>query len=200
MSKIYLIRHGETKWNIEKRYQGITDIELSENGIQQARVLAKRFRNIDLYAVYTSPLKRAADTAEIIAFNRNIPVIKDKHFIEIDFGHWEGFTFNELKQKYGQEYLNFIGNPFKHTFPGEGSYDIVTKRAIEGFKNAFEQSNGKDFAIVSHGGLLKALIINLLNLPGSFYSSMQIDNTGISIVEFNGKRSKLIKLNDNSHL
>ena len=123
-TRFYLIRHGETLWNRQGRYQGSTDIELSEEGLAQAELVAKRFRYLPLDKIYASPLKRALVTAQTIGRETGITPIVDEHFKEINFGAWEGMSIPELKEAYGKAYMDFYENPFAHPFPGEGSFAL----------------------------------------------------------------------------
>jgi len=200
-TRLYLIRHGETKWNREGRYQGWADIELSEEGHEQASLLAKRFDYLNLDAIYSSPLKRAVATAEPIAQKKGLEVILDEHFKEINFGEWEGHTVAELTQMYGQPYLDFFKDPFQNTMPGEGSFGHVAKRAMAGFAKIMKQHEGQRVAIVSHGGLLRVLLVALLGLDNNMYRSMWLTNTSITMVDITADGQRfLMTLNDKAHL
>ena len=105
-TRFYLIRHGETDWNKAGRYQGCTNIQLNEEGLEQARLLGERFKYLPLDVVYVSPLDRAVATAEPVAASHGLTPIKDDHFREINFGEWEGHTIEELSEKYGRAYTD----------------------------------------------------------------------------------------------
>lgn len=200
-TRLYLIRHGETSWNKEGRYQGWTDIALSEDGVEQASLLAKRFDYLPLDAIYVSPLGRAIATAEPIAKVKNLPIIVDNHFKEINFGEWEGHTIAELTEKFGKPYLDFFGDPFNYPMPGEGSFRNVAKRAMVGVEILLEKHKGERIAIVSHGGLLRVLLVELLGMDLTMYRSMWLTNTSISMVDISPEGKKvLMTLNDKAHL
>lgn len=200
-TRFYLIRHGETLWNRQGRYQGSTDIELSEEGLAQAELVAKRFRYLPLDKIYASPLKRALVTAQTIGRETGITPIVDEHFKEINFGAWEGMSIPELKEAYGQAYMDFYENPFAHPFPGEGSFANVTKRAVEGFAAVLEENRGKHVAIVSHGGLLRVMLVAIMGMDVNFYRKTWMTNTSITTVDVmeDGRRI-LMTLNDKAHL
>lgn len=200
-TRFYLIRHGETEWNKQGIYQGWTDIELSEEGKQQAKLLGERFRHIELDAIYVSPLKRAIATAEPVAKVKGIPVILDEHFKEINFGEWEGSSVPQLTEKYGEPFSNFFEDPFAHPFPGEGSFENVKNRSIAGFEGLLQKHKGQTVGIVSHGGLLRVLIMTLMGMDTSFYRKTWLNNTSITTIDImeNGKRI-LLTLNDKAHL
>lgn len=200
-TRFYLIRHGETQWNREGRYQGATDIELSEEGKAQAELLAKRFQYMPLDAIYVSPLKRAMRTAEAVGKATGITPIVDEHFKEINFGEWEGYSIPELTEKYGESYTKFFENPFQNPFPGEGSFDKVRERSVAGFEALLEKHQGENVAIVSHGGLLRVMLVGIMGMDINFYRKTWMTNTSITTVEVmeNGKRL-LMTLNDKAHL
>ena len=200
-TKIYFIRHGETSWNVENRYQGWTDIELSEVGVKQAKLLGERFKNINVDKIYASPLKRAFETARQIGENTGGDVVIDESFKEINFGEWEGGTISELTEKYGDEYLKFFNPPWATTFPGDGSFKNVESRMAKGIDRILKEDKGKSIVIVSHGGLLKILLLYVMGLPQDFYKKVWLDNTAVSLIEVNSEGKPLLRiLNDKSHL
>ncbi len=200
-TRLYLIRHGETAWNKEKRYQGMTDIALSEDGIKQAKLLAKRFQYISLDRIYVSPLTRAIQTAKEIENITNIPITIEDNFREIHFGEWEGHTVEELKEKYGQVYLDFTERPFTSTVPGEGSYQNTMKRALDGVEQILKEHTGENVAIVSHGAFLRVMLFGLLTIAETTYQKIWLTNTSITRIDiYEDGRKFLITLNDKAHL
>ena len=199
MLRIYFMRHGETVWNRDRRYQGMTDIELSETGIKQAECVAERLKNIQIDKIYSSPLKRAMATAEPVAAVKGLEIIPDDRFREIHFGEWEGQTVPELIEKYGDTYKNFIRNPQIYGFPGEGSVQNVINRLKPGIDEIMEHDDG-NVLIISHGGMIRLMIMYIMGLDDSWFTKMWIDNTALSTIEFREDRTVLLKLNDNTHL
>lgn len=200
-TRIYLIRHGETEWNKGGRYQGWTDIALSSEGLRQAELLAKRFSYMPLDALYVSPLRRALETAEPIAREKGLTPIVDEHFKEINFGEWEGHTVAELTAKYGKPYTDFFQDPFRHSMPGEGSFQKVAERSVAGFYEIEKKHRGQRVAIVSHGGLLRVLLVSLLELDLNMYRKMWLTNTSITMVDIAPDGNRLLMtLNDKAHL
>lgn len=199
MLRLYFMRHGETVWNTERRYQGMTDIELSEEGLRQAECAAKRFKNIKIDKIYASPLKRAMKTAEKIAAEKGLEIISEDDFREIHFGEWEGKTVPELTEKYGESYTNFIREPHKYGFPGEGSVENVINRIKPGIDRIIAEDEG-NVLIVSHGGIIRLMIMYIMGLDSSWFTKMWINNTGVSIVEIKNDRRLLLTLNDSAHL
>ena len=200
-TRFYLIRHGETDWNKGGRYQGCTNIQLNEEGREQARLLGERFRYLPLDVVYVSPLDRAVATAEPVAASHGLTPIKDEHFREINFGEWEGHTIEELSEKYGNAYTDFFRDPFDHPIPGEGSFQNAMDRAIEGFNILAERHKGQNVAIVSHGGLLRVMLVGLLEMGDAFYRKTWMTNTSITMLDVMADGRKLLMtLNDKAHL
>ena len=199
MLRIYFMRHGETVWNTERRYQGMTDIELSAEGLRQADIAAERFKGIDIDKIFCSPLKRAAATAKPIADEKGLDVIYEDPFREICFGEWEGKTVPELTEKYGADYINFIREPHKYGFPGEGSIDRVMDRIKPAIDRMIAEEDG-NVLIVSHGGIIRLMIMYIMGLDNSWFTKMWINNTGISIIEVKDGRRLMLTVNDSAHL
>ncbi|GFI61138.1 phosphoserine phosphatase 1 [Clostridiales bacterium] len=199
MLRLYMMRHGETVWNTERRYQGMTDIELSDEGIKQTYCAAERFKNINIDKIYCSPLKRAMATAKPISEQKGLEINIEYSFREICFGQWEGMTVPELTEKYGEEYINFIREPHNYGFPGEGSIDNVIKRLRTGIDKIITEDEG-DILIVSHGGIIRLMIIYIMGLDNSWFTKMWINNTGISIIELKKDRRLMLTVNDSAHL
>jgi len=200
-TRFYLIRHGETDWNKAGRYQGRTNIDLNEEGREQARLLGERFKYLPLDALYVSPLNRAVETANEVARTTGIKPVTDEHFIEINFGEWEGHTIPELSEKFGSAYTDFFKDPFDHPVPGEGSFQIAMDRAIEGFNILAERHKGQNVAIISHGGLLRVMLVGLLEMGDAFYRKTWMTNTSITMLDVMADGRKLLMtLNDKAHL
>lgn len=204
MTRLILIRHGETEWNAAGRFQGWADIPLSGLGLAQARALGRRFARGELQAdlVVASPLQRAIQTAQPVAEAVGAPFFVDERFKEINYGKWDGLTFRELKTTYGEEFLAFIREPHKNPFPGDGCLQNVLDRVTEGLADLLCPENaGKNLVVVSHAGIVRLSIFSLLGWNPGLFNSLGLDNTGVSVVELwdNGRRV-LRTLNDHSHL
>ena len=148
-----------------------------------------------------SPLDRAVATAAPLAAAHGLTPIQDAHFREINFGEWEGHTIAELKEKYGRAYIDFFENPFDHPVPGEGSFQNAMDRALEGFEALAERHKGQNVAIVSHGGLLRVMLVGLLGMGDEFYRKTWMTNTSVTMVDvMEDGRKLLMTLNDKAHL
>ncbi|OPJ63009.1 histidine phosphatase family protein [Clostridium oryzae] len=200
---IVLIRHGETEWNTVGKFQGATDIPLSDNGKLQAKQLRKKFALFDDWnLIYSSPLKRALETAEIIASPRNIQPIICNDLTEICFGLWEGLTINDIKDKYPSEYALWINDPVNGPICGG---DLSTRnasiRAKRGILDIVDKHPGEKILVVAHGGIIKAALIGLFNWDMTMYNKMFLKNTAVSVLKFdNNLKPILDSFNDVSHL
>lgn len=198
---IILIRHGETKWNIEKIFRGRMDIPLSDVGIKQAELLGKYLSKVDINAIYSSPLKRAFETAKyIVKYHcKPIEIIVDDDLTDISYGFWEGKSEEEVKENYGELYREWINNPHNVKFPNGESLSDVRSRLTRFLKKITSKSNG-NIAIVSHRVVLKVLICMLLDLDDSKFWNIRIDCGGITIFEYIDEKFILVKHNDTSYL
>ncbi|NLK21746.1 MAG: histidine phosphatase family protein [Epulopiscium sp.] len=201
MLRLFLIRHGETEWNSLNKYQGTRDIPLSCTGIKQAKLLADRMKNYKIDAVFSSNLLRAYETAENISKTGNIPLGIIPQLREINFGEWEGHTTGELKKLYGEDYERFLIQPHKYNFPGEGSMQAVQARMKKAIEIITDKHCRGNIAVVSHGGVLKILILTLLNMDLGFYKSFWLGNTSLSIIDRKDTGNWVLSLlNDSNHL
>ncbi len=172
--KLYLLRHGETIWNVQKKFQGQMNSPLTENGIEKLKDTAKELMNIDFQGVYTSQMRRTIESAKII-LEKNIKYLKEpvkinnmKEFNEIYFGIWQGMTYEEIEGEYPEEYDNYFNNPSKYEAWIIGGEDL--DEGLERFLNGIERivsfeemqyGSGK-ILVVTHGTVLE-LFMNHIN-------------------------------------
>ncbi|MBO8168299.1 MAG: alpha-ribazole phosphatase [Thermoanaerobacteraceae bacterium] len=202
MMELYLIRHGQTLWNQDKKYQGHQDVPLSQSGKQQARALARWLRPVELDAVYASDLSRALDTAKEIARERGIKVQVDKRFREINFGHWEGRTFNEIKKIYPDLVAQWIADPSQVQLPGGEDFVTVKKRSYKAVQEIVEEHNYSGrVAVVSHGATIRTILCSVLDLPLKAMWQMEQGNTAVNIIKFPKDYPPIVALvNSTCHL
>lgn len=160
MKNLYLIRHGETELNITKVYYGSTDCPLTQRGRKQSQGLALTFKNIKVDRVYTSPLIRAKDTADII-FSSGQDLVIDSRLKEMDFGQWEGKHYTDLA---GDETFELWQREWKNTpAPGGESFNDLTRR-VEDFWQFLKKTTEDNVAIVGHNAVLMLLLPTILSL------------------------------------
>jgi len=199
MTKILLARHGETEWNVEEVFRGRIDVELDETGIKQAKLLAKYLSNLKLGAIYSSPLKRALQTAEIIASYHKLNVEVAPGLIDLDYGKWQGLPHQEVKDKYKELYAQWIASPDKVKMPDGESLDNVRERAIAVVDNVIAKYEGT-VVLVSHRVVNKVLICALLGLDNSHFWNIRLDTCGITTFIYENGRFVLTEHNNTSYL
>ncbi|MCG0278657.1 MAG: alpha-ribazole phosphatase [Thermanaeromonas sp.] len=199
-TRIYLIRHGETAWNEAGRYQGHRDIELSSRGLKQALLLRQRLQKEDIKAIYTSDLRRARDTASIIAQAHGLAVNELPSLRELNFGLWEGLTYREISSQYPEEWKKWVAHPGNVRVPGGESYLELQNRVYQTFQEIVARHPGENLAIVAHGGTLRVIICRALGLGLEGLWRFRLDNGSISILDWCGSSCVLASLNDVCHL
>jgi broad specificity phosphatase PhoE len=200
MTRLYLIRHGETEWNRLEKTQGCADISLSENGYIQAGRLARRLLDEGIEAVYSSDLRRAFTTARIIAEQLDIEVHTHPGLREMNFGCWEGLDFHRIKKEYTEIHRLWLSSPDKAIIPGAEELIEVQNRATDAVKGIVELNRGRRIAIVSHGVTLKCLIFGLLGIDLGNLSKIRLDNCSLTIIEYRNGRYVLDLMNDICHV
>lgn len=194
--RIILIRHGETDWNLEGRYQGQTDIDLNDTGRRQAEKLSIRLRNETVDRIYSSDRIRAVNSAKIIFRGRRIKVETDLR--EISFGVFEGLNYKEILQRYPDIYSGWMKNPFDSLIPGGELPADFRRRVLGTFKSIVSLNKDKAVAIVTHGGPVNVIVRDVLGskVPEDFIPGP----TSTSIIEFKNGQAKSVSLNNISHL
>jgi len=182
---------------VEEIFRGRADVELNETGIKQAELLAKYLEDVPLEAVYSSPLKRAIKTAEIIAGLHNADVMPSQELIDFDYGEWQGLSHNTVKYKYKKLYKEWLKKPHLVQMPKGESLDDVRKRAVSLLYQATASHQGT-VALVSHRVILKVLICALLGLDNSHFWNIKVDTCGITTFIYQDKSFILEKHNDTS--
>ena len=200
MSRLILVRHGNTKLNSGKRFWGKTDVELSDKGIQEAEKLRDRLAKEKINAIYASNLSRARLTAEIIASKRKLNVTTRAELNEINFGFLEGLTFEEIG-KLHPEMAEVLSNwSVKPKFPGGESLDDLNNRVQKFLIRLQKHKPEETILIVSHAGTLRLLICNLLAIGLEHWRHIRLDLASLSIMETYPEGAVLSLLNDVSHL
>lgn len=202
LKTLYLIRHGETEWNDQWRLQGQRDIPLSSKGILQAKKAAESLQNKDIDVIYCSDLSRAVQTAEIISAGRKggeIQVYKTKKLREISFGDWEGKKFEEISQQEKEHYLRWLQDPVSCAVPGGESMDAVKQRVMH-FVEGILKNNDKNIMVVSHGGPVKIMISQVLNMDPAHLSRLVVSPASISIIQYYKTDPYLVLFNEVCHL
>jgi broad specificity phosphatase PhoE len=199
VTTIMLIRHGDTDWNVKEIFRGHVDVELNETGIKQAQLLAKYLEDIPMEAIYSSPLKRALKTAEIIAGFHHIDIIASRQLIDFDYGEWQGLSHDAVKDKYKALYKDWLNKPHLVSIPKGESLDDIRIRAMKLVNGVIARYQG-NVALVSHRIINKVIICALLGLDNSHFWNIKLDTCGITTFMYDGKRFILEEHNDTSFL
>jgi alpha-ribazole phosphatase len=165
MTKLILIRHGETNWNVEGRYTGQTDIPLNSHGIKQAHILTKRLSSQNIDAIYSSDLRRALQTAEILAEACGAPLFADARLREINQGQWEGMHFEEIRARFAKAWRRRKDNPLEVAPPGGETVRQVRARVLHVVEEILQRHPNHVVAIVSHGLALSILKTHFGGFP-----------------------------------
>lgn len=195
--KIYVVRHGVTEWNRLKKVQGAMDIPLAEEGIELAKRTGEALAGVPFDVCYTSPLKRAVQTAKCILGEREIPVIFDKRIQEIDFGKLEGTRFKDEHGKIlNQDMETFFERPSRYRRPegGENIGDIL-KRTRDFWEELISDPELQDKTVLvsSHGCAVRALLQNLYKDPENFWHGCVPPNCGVNVVEVKDGQAVLVE-------
>lgn len=200
MTRIYLIRHGQTDFAKNRLYCGHSDIPLNKTGRAQARCLKNVFTDMQLSAVYISDLPRAKETAEIAFKNNKVSVTEDKRLREINFGLWEGLPLDEIHKKHQSKYSKWLKKPLSITIPKGEKLLSLKKRVKDFLKDRIETQKAKDIAVVSHAGPIKIIIFEVLGIDLSYFWNLNQELAAISLVEFHNNYKVLKYFNNTSHL
>ncbi|MBK8026472.1 MAG: histidine phosphatase family protein [Chloroflexi bacterium] len=199
MSKrILLIRHGQTDWNVEGRWQGMTDVPLNATGISQAKVLAEHLKERPVRTIFSSDLQRAAITAQLIGERLNVVPRYDQRLREINLGVFQGLTYNEMSKQHpvkvremGEDYMGFV-------FPEGESRRMLQDRAYEFWQSVIVHEPGPEIAIVTHGGWIRALLLKLFPDEGS--GGHGLSNTSVTLIDEEESGWKLAHIGSTAHL
>ena len=194
--EIYIVRHGETVWNKEKRLQGRTNVPLSEYGRGLARKTGEALRNVKIDRIYSSPLDRAYQTAVLIRGSRDIEIIKDERILELNFGGYEGETVEELEKNDAIAFRYFFSHPelYQPDEAGE-SLEQICSRAEDFMRHEIEpmQKIWERVMIVAHGAMNKALMSYIKgNKIKDFWSGGLQNNCNVIIVDLKENRYHII--------
>lgn len=200
MKKIYLVRHGETTWNLEGKTQGIKDSQLSKNGLLQAEALGRRLSNENIEIIYSSSLKRARRTSEIIAGILGIPCQFNHQLIEMNFGLWEGLTIEEIGKNYPTELRRWRETPHEANIPEGESIINAQKRIVSYINGVILSSKENNILVVSHSTVIKLYLLHILNMDLSDYYRLKQENCCMNIIEYKCYGPVLVKYNDTSHM
>jgi broad specificity phosphatase PhoE len=200
MVKVILVRHGETDWNRREIFRGRADVELNQKGREQANALAGAVEGIQIDAVYSSPLRRAVETAEAIAEPHGITVEMERDFTDFDYGVWQGLPHEEVRRRYPGLYKDWVERPYTVRMEGGESLRMVRRRAMRALTAVIERHEGEAVAIVAHRVVNKVVLCAVLGLDNSNFWRILQDTCALNVFEWAEGRYIMRALNDTCHL
>lgn len=205
--RLYLVRHGETEWNRQRRIQGLTDLDLNENGRRQAEALARALRGEEVVAIFTSPLKRARYTASTIARFHGIEPEVLKGLRELDAGEVDGLTYEEMRERHGDFLEKWIQDCSAVAPPGGCGLPEIQEQAcgaIEEIRSRHslggQGQDGRVAIAVAHFFPILSIFCKVLGIDLSECRRIRLDLASISTLELTPTRTVLVSMNDTCHL
>ena len=202
MTKIFFVRHGQTEWNLAMRFQGHADIQLTELGKKQAQCVADRLKKEPFSAIYCSDLIRAKDTALAIADYHKTPFTVTPLLREINFGEWEGLSYDAIHSSWPNEVERFFRAPGDVVIPGGETCEALQKRVETILREIITAHKDETVAVVTHGGAIRAALCDALCMPINAFWHIRQDNTAVNQVVYypEDKRAVVELVNDTNHL
>jgi alpha-ribazole phosphatase/probable phosphoglycerate mutase len=184
MTRLALIRHGEPSEDSHGRCYGALDLELSPAGREQAELLAAALAPTPLAAIYASPRRRTLDTAAPLAAAHGLRPIVDARLSEIDFGDFEGRSYEEIERSYPDSYQQWMATPTLVRFPGGESFADLRERVLAALAEIRARHASETVAIFSHGGVLRTILAACLEMPAEAVFRLEQSYAAISVVDW----------------
>ena len=197
--ELILVRHGQTAWNVEEIFRGRADVELNEAGRRQAVLLGEFLSDRRIEVVYSSPLKRARDTALAIARHHDLDVRISEGLNDMDFGEWEGMPVDAVKARYPEAYAEWYNHPELARVSGGEMLGRVRERATAVVKDVVAAHQGR-VVLVTHRVIVKILTLAMLGLDESRFWNVVVDTCGATTFRVSDGRNVLVRHNDTSFL
>lgn len=200
MGKIYLIRHGQVEKRYDGSYYGITDVRLSKDGDAQGNRVINHLKGRDIVRIFTSPLFRARSLAEKASkkLGAKLKVVQDFH--EMDFGKWEGLTYDQIRERFPRKTKSFLSHPHRVRLGGGENIADLCARVTPAFRKIALTHQKENIAIVAHGGPIKAILCDILKAPKRSIFRISLKYASISVLENWGNEFSLDLLNYTDHL
>jgi len=198
--ELVLVRHGETEYNRADLFRGRADLPLNDRGRRQAEAAGRYLAQLRFEAFYASPLKRAVETAALIAAPHGGTVTPLEEFIDVDYGLWSGKGVEEIRRAWPREFRLWSYEPEKVVFPGGESLEGVRRRLERGLELLRSRHRGR-VLLVGHKVVNRLLLCVILGLPTSGIWRVEQDNGAVNIIRWEETRGwVLVRMNDVSHL
>jgi len=199
VERVLLVRHGQTDWNIQGRWQGFEPVSLNADGWMQARALANSMRGRPIGAIVTSDLPRAYETASAIGEVVGLRPDADQRLREFNLGIFQGFTRDESSMKFPDEWRRFQADYWDYHIPKGESRRMMQNRVYQAWKDVVKTNDGPEVIIVSHGGSIKMLLLKLFpDMP--HLNDVHLGNTSVTMLERAGEDWRLVAVALEDHL
>jgi alpha-ribazole phosphatase len=198
--RLYFIRHGQTPWNKELRYNGSTDTTLTPLGERQAAALTARLRTVHLDAIVTSDRQRSIDTARALAEQRQLELEQEPLWREVDYGQAEGLRWADVVERFPAAAHSWAANEASAAMPDGESLLAVHQRVVAALARVTQQRPQGTVAIVAHGGPLRVALCVLTGLPVTSHWQFNLQPASISEVALYPTGAVINLLNDTCHL
>jgi probable phosphoglycerate mutase len=197
MTRIFLVRHGQSIWHTDNRYCGVSDVELSPHGHEQAGRLAAWATKQRIDAICVSPLKRALDTADPAARALSLTVHVEPRLVELDFGRCEGLTTSEMAKAFPESWAAFENDPVRHHLPGGEDPHHLVNRAAKAFIDFAAVYPSGRVMVVAHSTLIRLMLCHWLGIPLANYRRMfpALDNVAVTEFDLDAKSFALRRFN-----
>jgi broad specificity phosphatase PhoE len=193
MPTILLVRHGETDWNRSGRIMGARPVPLNQNGITQVARLALQLTALPAPALYSSPLIRARQTADILASTLHLSIVEEPGLTEIGVGEWEGRYWNEFEGAPAR--VNFYRLPEEARPPGGETLGEVQQRAVAAVRRILSRTSGMPAVLVTHADVIRTIVAHYLEAALQTTRHMQIGHASVTALRINGSSGVLLCLN-----
>jgi alpha-ribazole phosphatase/probable phosphoglycerate mutase len=193
MTRMVLVRHGQPVEEMRGRCYGRLDVGLSSAGRLQAERAARFLAEAPLLRIYTSPRQRAMESAAPLAELKGMAVDTEAAFREIDFGLFEGLSYEEAEQRYPEVYAEWMAHPTRVRFPEGESYPEMRERVLSAGRVLRTRHEGETFVLVSHGGVNRTLLAEALGMPDANLFRMEQGYASVNIIDFYGEEP-IVKL------
>ena len=201
MTRIILVRHGETEWNRVERFRGRADVPLNGTGLFQAqetgRRIADEWRPV---AIYSSPLSRAIRTAEAIAWHFDLRIQVHPGLIDIDYGEWQGLTPDEARERWPEVVDAWYSTPHTVHIPRGETLDDLRTRSLKTVNELSALHKGQTIVLVSHTVINRIILLGVLGLSNDRFWRLRQDTCALNVFEIEGGVFTIVSLNDTGHL
>jgi broad specificity phosphatase PhoE len=196
---IFLVRHAESTWNRQKKIQGQKDPPLSNYGKREAKLVGRRFKGLPFDAVYSSPQRRALETARAIVGSK-ADIFIDEDLREICLGKWEGRTVSQIRKKEGESFERWVVRPDRVPIPGGEDFRAFVRRVKNALRRIERDHQNSNVLLVGHGGVISTYVTVVLNIKPVDVWCVTVKNASVTIVEVKDSMRRLVTFNDISHL